>query len=53
MFSTIFGKLGATSSMILWRFASYYFMLILGGLTFIWVKSRPAIVVEPMQEEKK
>ena len=44
MFSTIFTKLGAASSMILWRFASYYFILILGGLTFIWIKSRPSVV---------
>ena len=45
MFSTVFGRLGATSAMILWRFVSYYLIMILGGLTFIWVKSRLAVVV--------
>lgn len=53
MFSTILGKLGATSSMILWRFASYYLIMILGGLTFIWVKSRPAIVIDRTQEKDR
>ena len=38
MFSKIFGKVAASSSMLLWRFMSYYFVMIIGGLTFLYVK---------------
>lgn len=39
MFSTVFGKLGAKSTMILWRFATYYFVMLIGGLMFIVLKA--------------
>lgn len=38
MFSKIYGKVAASSSMLLWRFTSYYFVMIIGGLTFLYVK---------------
>ncbi|SJZ76505.1 lysylphosphatidylglycerol synthase transmembrane domain-containing protein [Anaerorhabdus furcosa] len=44
MFSTIFGSVGASSIMILWRFITYYFVMILGGLTFIYAKAKPDLV---------
>lgn len=44
MFSTIFGgTIKAASTMILWRFATYYLIMLVGAITFIWVKSRPGI----------
>lgn len=36
MFSTLFDKIEATGMMILWRFSTYYFIMILGGLTFVF-----------------
>lgn len=44
MFSTIFGHIGASSIMILWRIATYYFVMILGGLIFIYTKAKPDLV---------
>ncbi len=44
MFSTIFGSIAASSIMILWRIATYYFVMILGGLTFIYAKAKPDLV---------
>ncbi|MEG0176462.1 lysylphosphatidylglycerol synthase transmembrane domain-containing protein [Anaerorhabdus sp.] len=44
MFSTIFGSVGASSIMLLWRFITYYFVMILGGLTFIYAKAKPDLV---------
>lgn len=38
MFSNLFGKIKATSCMILWRFASYYFIMLLGGIVFVTFK---------------
>ena len=34
MFSTIFTTVGATSTMILWRFTTYYLIMVNGGITF-------------------
>lgn len=38
MFSTLFGKIKATSCMILWRFASYYLIMLVGGAVFVIFK---------------
>ena len=38
MFSNLFGQIRATSCMILWRFASYYLIMLLGGIVFIIFK---------------
>ncbi|MFV0380560.1 MAG: YbhN family protein [Anaerorhabdus sp.] len=43
MFSTIFGKISATSIMILWRLVTYYFVMILGGAVFIYNKTLPEV----------
>lgn len=48
MFSTIFGKTAASSIMIVWRFATYYMMLVIGGLVFLYAKTRKDV---PMKEE--
>ncbi len=49
MFSTIFGKTNASPIMIVWRFATYYMMLVIGGLVFLYAKTRKDV---PMQEEE-
>ncbi len=38
LFSILFTKAEATSIMFLWRFASFYLILIIGGLTFLMQK---------------
>ena len=38
MFSNLFGNILATSCMILWRFVSYYFVMLLGGIVFVLFK---------------
>jgi len=38
MFSTLFGSSLATGCMILWRFATYYMIMLIGGLTFVLFK---------------
>ena len=44
MFVEIFSILNsakyASSIMIIWRFATYHFVLLLGGCLFLWVKRR-------------
>lgn len=52
MFSTIFGKVNASSIMIVWRFTTYYFMLVVGGLFFLYAKTRkdePISLEEPKE----
>lgn len=51
MFSTIFGKIAATSIMILWRLISYYLVMVLGGITFIFVKARRENPIEHLEKE--
>lgn len=38
MFSNLFGETLAASSMILWRFATFYFVLLLGTVAFGYIK---------------
>ncbi len=38
MFSVLIGSINATSVMILWRFVSYYFILLIGGIAFVVFK---------------
>ena len=45
MFSTIFGQISASSIMIMWRFMTYYLMLVLGGMVFLYAKSRPDVEI--------
>ena len=40
MFSTIFGKINASSIMILWRVMTYYLMLLAGGIVFIYSRTQ-------------
>ncbi|MFV0479665.1 MAG: YbhN family protein [Anaerorhabdus sp.] len=52
MFSTLFGTISATSMMILWRVMTYYFIMILGGIVFIYAKSRPDIEIKDYKKEE-
>ena len=45
-FSTVIGKASASSIMILWRFFSFYLILILGGIMFFIVRHQKTIVEE-------
>lgn len=38
MFSTLFTKAQASSIMIVWRFLTYYIMLVIGGLIFVYAR---------------
>ncbi|NLC96463.1 MAG: flippase-like domain-containing protein [Erysipelotrichaceae bacterium] len=40
MFSKLFGSIGARSTMIIWRVATFYIVMILGGLLFIYAKQK-------------
>ena len=52
MFSTIFGQIHATSIMLVWRFITYYLMMIIGGIMFVIVKMMPSkTVVESESKE--
>ena len=50
MFSTIFGKVDATSIMILWRLVTFYQTLIIGGIVFMYAKTRPDIPISSEEE---
>jgi len=45
-FSTVIGKASASSIMILWRFFSFYLVLIIGGFMFFRVRHQKAIKEE-------
>ena len=51
MFSTIFGNIQATSIMLVWRFITYYLMMIIGGIMFVIVKVSPSKTIT--ESEKK
>ncbi len=51
MFSTIFGTISATSTMILWRLMTYYFVMVLGGLVFIYAKTLPDVEIDSYKED--
>lgn len=53
MFSTILGKLGATTTMILWRVTTYYFIMIIGAIAFIIVKQSAGISVSAYEVKEK
>jgi uncharacterized protein (TIRG00374 family) len=40
MFSTIFNQLDVRMVMLLWRFMSYYFDMMLGAIVFLIAKNR-------------
>ena len=50
MFSTIFNKIEAAGMMILWRFATYYLIMIVGGLAFVFVKAQDRMGIKGVQE---
>lgn len=43
MFSKVFGVVNASSTMLLWRIMSYYLIMLVGGLAFIYVKIKDEI----------
>jgi uncharacterized membrane protein YbhN (UPF0104 family) len=50
MFSTIFGRIQATSIMLVWRILTYYFQTIVGAGVYIYAKTRPEIVYDNLLE---
>lgn len=48
MFSTIVGKVNATSIMLVWRLLTYYFQTIVGAGVFIYAKTRPVVFYDNM-----
>ena len=51
MFSTILSHVNASSVMIVWRVMTYYFQTIMGGLVFLYGRTRPSVsVVEPINK---
>ncbi|MCI5773966.1 MAG: flippase-like domain-containing protein [Erysipelotrichaceae bacterium] len=44
MFSKVFGLVNASSTMLLWRILSYYLVMLIGGLAFIYVKIKDEVV---------
>lgn len=40
IFSTMFTSVATNSIMILWRFATYHFIILIGGLTFLYLKHK-------------
>ena len=46
MFSTIFNELDVRMVMLLWRFMSYYFDMMLGATVFLIAKNRPPVVAK-------
>ena len=46
MFSTLFGRVNASSIMLVWRFLTYHLMLLIGGITFIIAKIQKRVIVE-------
>lgn len=44
MFSTILGKVDATSVMVLWRVMTFYLTLLFGGIIYAYANSRETIV---------
>ncbi len=41
LFSHLFGGIATSGIMLLWRFATYYLIMLIGGLTFIYAKQLP------------
>ena len=50
MFSTIFGRPNAASIMILWRLVTFYQTLLIGGLVFVYGKTRKDIPIDMKHE---
>lgn len=52
MFSTILGKVDATSVMVLWRVMTFYITLLFGGIIYAYANSRENIVYPEDEIEK-
>lgn len=50
MFSTIFGRIQATSIMLVWRILTYYFQTIVGAGVYIYAKTRPPVFYDNLLE---
>lgn len=42
MFGNLFGSTIASAAMLLWRFATYYFVMIIGAILFLYIKLKKA-----------
>ena len=49
MFSTLFNRIDVSSIMILWRVMTYYFQTLLGGVVFLYGKTRPIVIHDNIQ----
>lgn len=49
MFSTLFNRIDVSSIMILWRVMTYYFQTLMGGLVFLYGKTRPIVLNDNIQ----
>ena len=52
MFSTIFGKVDATSIMLLWRLVTFYQTLLIGGIIFLYARTRKDIPISTEEEHR-
>lgn len=50
MFSTIFGKVDATSIMLLWRLVTFYQTLLIGGIMFLYARTRKDVPINTEEE---
>ncbi|MBR4456477.1 MAG: flippase-like domain-containing protein [Solobacterium sp.] len=53
MFSTVLGPVNVRPVMLLWRFMTYYFDMMLGGAVFLSLKARSSISAGSLQEAEK
>ena len=49
MFSTLFNRIDVSSIMILWRVMTYYFQTLMGGVVFLYGKTRPIVLNDNIQ----
>ncbi len=53
MFSTILGKVNASSIMVLWRLSTFYLTIIIGGLVYLYAKSVEAVHIDDLPEDRE
>ena len=46
MFSALFNSVWASSIMIVWRIATYYLIMLLGGMVFVYAKQQKDVIFE-------
>ena len=51
MFSLILGSVNVRPTMLLWRFMTYYFDMMVGGIVFLVTRLRPPVVLDKKTEQ--